>query len=91
MMEFKFPYWGPLVLETKVEQEFVDILLEKGNESRAKNLDHRKHLAGMIDNEYHYEDYNDWFIPQFTSYIKVYIEILESTWLSKVQNIKISG
>ena len=49
----KFPYWGPFVLETTVEQEFVDILLEKGNGSRKKNLDHRKHLAGMIDNEYH--------------------------------------
>ena len=41
-MKFKFPYWGPFVMETKVEQEFVDILLEKGNESRTKNLDNRK-------------------------------------------------
>ena len=53
-IEYKFPYWGPLVMETKVEPEFVDILLEKGNESREKNLDNRKQLAGMIDEEFYY-------------------------------------
>ena len=68
-MNFKFPYWGPFVMETKVELEFIDILLEKGNESREKNLDNRKKLAGMIDNEYYYEDYEEWFIPKFTPYI----------------------
>ena len=50
LKSIKFPYWGPFFLETKVEQEFADILLEKGNESREKNLDARKKLAGMMDN-----------------------------------------
>jgi len=58
---YKFPHWGPLLIETTVEQEFLDILLEKGNESKEKNLDNRKHLAGMIDNEYYYEDYESWY------------------------------
>ena len=80
-MKYTFPYWGPFVLETKVEQEFVDIVLEKGNESREKNLDHRSQLAGMIDNEYYYEDYDDWFLPKFTPYINLYIETLKSNWL----------
>ena len=44
-------------METKIEPEFIDILLEKGNESREKNLDYRSQLAGMIDDEYYYEDY----------------------------------
>ena len=42
--------WGPYTIKTEVEQEFVDILLEKGNESRQKNLDNIKHLAGQIEN-----------------------------------------
>ena len=42
-MKIKRHPWGPYTIETKVEQEFVDILLEKGNESREENLDHRKH------------------------------------------------
>ena len=32
-MKYNFPYWGPFVTETKIEQELVDILLEKGKES----------------------------------------------------------
>ena len=77
MKDYKFSYWGPFVLETKLEQEFVDVLLEKGNESREKNLDNRKKLAGMMDNEYYYEDYEEWFIPKFTSYLDLYMEGLK--------------
>jgi len=88
MIDYKFSYWGPFVMETKVEQEFVDILLEKGKESREKNLDARKHLAGMIDNEYYYEDYESWFIPQFTPYIILYIKTLKSFWLPDQKPIK---
>ena len=86
-MNYKFPYWGPFVMETKVEQEFVDILLEKGKESRDKNLDNRKKLAGILDHEYYYEDYGDWFIPQFTPYIDAYIKALCSIWMPKQKPI----
>ena len=88
MQDYKFPYWGPFVLETKVEQEFVDILLEKGNESREKNLDYRKQLAGVIDNEYYYEDFESWFIPKFTPYVNFYIDLLKSKWMPSQKIIK---
>ena len=87
-MKYKFPYWGPFVMETKVEQEFVDILLEKGKESRDKNLDYRSKLAGIIDNEFYYEDYGDWFIPRFTPYIDAYLEALCSVWTPQLKLIK---
>ena len=80
-IEYKFPYWGPFVMESKVEPEFVDILLKKGNESREKNLDDRKKLAGMIDNEFYYpDDYRSWFVPRFTPYLNAYLEALKSDW-----------
>ena len=81
MTPYKFYNWGPFVIETTAEPEFIDILLEKGNESREKNLDHRKALAGMIDNEYYYEDYESWFVPKFTPYINLYVDALVSNWL----------
>ena len=87
-MKYTFPYWGPFVMETKVDQEFVDILLEKGKESREKNLDHRSKLAGMIDNEYYYKDYDDWFIPKLTPYINAYIEGLQTSWEVDIKPIK---
>ena len=63
-MKYNFFCWGPFVMETRVEQEFVDILLEKGKESRDKNLDHRSQLAGMIDNEYYYEDFESFNVKR---------------------------
>ena len=56
-MNYRFPYWGPFLCRLKAEQEFVNILLEKGNESREKKLDHRSFLAGAIDNSYYYKKY----------------------------------
>ena len=64
--------WGPHTIETQIDQEFADILLEKGNESREKNLDHTKSLAGQMDYEYYYEDYQEWFCPLFDPFISSY-------------------
>lgn len=72
-MEYRFPYWGPFLCRLQVEQEFVNILLEKGNKSREKKLDYRSQLAGMIGNEYYYKDYEEWFVPRFKKYIDTYI------------------
>ena len=49
MIQYIFPYWGPLVYETQIDKEFVDLLLEKGQET---TLDARKNLAGQIDKEF---------------------------------------
>ena len=87
-MKYNFPYWGPFVCKLQVEQEMVDILLEKGKESREKNLDHRSKLAGMIDNEYYYEDYGEWIVPKFTPYIHAYIEGLQTSWEVVIKPIK---
>jgi len=83
-IDYSFPYWGPFVMESKVGSEFVDILLEKGNESRKsgkKKLDARSTLAGVIDDEYYYEDdFPSWFVPRFTPYLNAYISALKSDW-----------
>ena len=73
-IDYRFSYWGPFVLEAKIEKEFADILLEKGKESREKNLDSRKDLAGAIEHEYYYEDVDDWFFSKMKPYINVYLD-----------------
>ena len=80
-MDYNFPYWGPFVLKTQVNDEVVNILLKKGNESREKNLDARIHLAGMLDNEFSYEDAESWFIPMFDEYLHTYMKTLEENWV----------
>ena len=72
MIDYKVHPWGPYTIQSTIDQEFVDILLEKGNMSRAKNLDNRKILAGQMDYEYYYEDFKEWFCPLFDPYISAY-------------------
>ena len=73
-IEFNYPNWGPYIFDTKVDNDLIKILLEKGNESKKKNLDYRTELAGQIDYEYYYEDWEEWFIPKFEIYINSYLD-----------------
>ena len=87
-MKYYFPYWGPFVCQLQIEQELIDILLEKGKESQKKHLDARKKLAGVIDNSYYFEDYESWFLPKFIPYIDHYIEALRANWISHHPKLK---
>ena len=71
MIDYQFPYWGPFVLETHINRELTDLLLTKGKEAK---IDARKKLAGKLDKEFYYENYEDWFIPKFTPYMDMYVE-----------------
>ena len=87
-INYTFPYWGPFVMKAKIDEPLISKLLEEGNKSREKNLDARKKLAGMIDNEYDYENYEEWFTPKFTSYISSYINALKDNWIPNHKPIK---
>jgi len=65
--------WGPYVLEFNVEYDLIKTLLEEGNESRENNLDYRNELAGQIEEEYYYKDY-EWFVSAFSSYVETYLD-----------------
>ena len=69
--EYIFPYWGPFIMETYIDRELVDLLLEKGVEAK---LDARKDLAGQMNKEFYYENYEDWFTPKFSPYMDLYTE-----------------
>ena len=73
-IEYKFPYWGPFLMEVEMEDEVISLLLKKGKESQKKHLDARKKLAGMLDSEYYFENPDEWFCPILNPYINSYIE-----------------
>ena len=78
--QYQTTRWGPLLLQTKLDEDFVEDLLEKGLKSRhsgIKRLDARKYLAGNIENEFLYEDIEDWLIPKIKPYIEGYIELAD--------------
>ena len=68
--EWLMPYWGPLVLKLKIEQGFINKLLEEGNKSKEKQLDASDMLAGVITGQFFYEHgYEQWFLPNFNNQI----------------------
>jgi len=66
--EYRICPWEPFTIQSKIDQEFVDTLLEKGNES------HRKHGGGHLENEYYYDDFKEWFCPLFDPYMSAYLK-----------------
>ena len=79
-IQFQPVRWGPLVVQTKIEDNFVDELLERGLESRhsgIKQLDARRYLAGHIENEFLYENTIEWFDPKIEPYINGYINLAD--------------
>ena len=71
--EYKFPYWGPLVLDFDLEDEIISLLLEKGKENHKEHLDARKKLVAVIDKAYYYEEI-EWVYPLFSPYVNTYID-----------------
>ena len=79
-VQYSTARWGPLVIQTKIENDFIDELLAKGLECRysgKKKLDARRYLAGHIENEFFYENTEDWFDPKIKPYIDGYIDIID--------------
>ena len=77
--EFWFPYWGALLIKTVIPSLFQNKLLAEGEKAK---IDHRIELAGMIEKEYRYENYEDWFLPQFQPLLKIYEEKQKDGWQS---------
>ena len=79
-IDYWFSYWGPYVVHTRFKDPtIVTELLEKALEQRKdtarfQELDARVSLAGQIDEELWYEDWNDWFVPKFAPYVNLYLE-----------------
>ncbi len=73
-IKYWFPYWGPFVIISQIEDEFVDLLLKKGKQSKKKSQSATSVLAGQIKNEYNYKNFASWFLPKFNPYFNAYCE-----------------
>ena len=79
-LQYQTARWGPLLIQCKLDEDFVEELLEKGLESRhsgKKQLDARRYLAGNIENEFTYENIEDWLVPKMKPYINAYVELVD--------------
>ena len=82
MNDYWIPYWGALVLKTRIDESLINKLLDEGNKSRLNNQDASKSLVGQIKHEYYYKDFDDWILPYLDHILSMYSnKVQESDWL----------
>lgn len=80
LMNCWFSYFGPLVIKTDISKAFQKKLLLEGKKSRIERLSHTEKLVGMIKDEFAYEDYDSWFMPEFLPLLSLYQSLVEKDW-----------
>ena len=78
-VDLKFCALSPFLVRIKIEQELIDLLLEKGKESQEKRLPDasvRFDYAGGVKEmrSLPAEEYKPWFIQKFSPYLDEYIK-----------------
>ena len=63
--------WGPCVLQIKISEEFQKKLLDEAQISRKESLNYRNKLAGVIKEEYSYQN-KEMFLPEISQILGVY-------------------
>ena len=75
-LEYQLLTWGPCVAKLKITDEFKNLLLKEGEESSTKEYDYQNRLAGIIQKEFRFRDY-DVLLPYVDEFLKLYTRIFE--------------
>jgi len=63
--------WGPCIVHLKISEEFQQKLLKGAEEAKNKKQDYRHMLAGILKEEYAYEDRQK-YVPEISQFLGVY-------------------
>ena len=63
--------WGPCIIHLKISESFQEKLLKGAEEAKKNKKDYRPNLAGIIKEEYAYED-RDNYVPEISQFLGVY-------------------
>lgn len=86
--QYWFPYFGALVIKSHISKSFHKKLLTEGKKSKQDHLIHTEQLVGMIKEEYAYEDYEEWFVPEFVPLLKLYESVFAKDWSETAKEIQ---
>lgn len=82
-----FPYWGGLVIKSKVSNAFKKELIKRGEEIKKESNKCNEKLAGAIDKEYAFKDAQSWFLPHFQKPLYHYEHMFQNGWEHTAPNI----
>ena len=72
-VKYQVLQWGPCIVHLKISEEFQQKLLKGAKEARKENKDFRDNLAGIIKEEYAYENRAD-YVDEISQFLTVYDE-----------------
>ncbi len=72
-IKYQVLQWGPCIVHLKISEEFQQKLLKEAEKARIKNKDFRANVAGMIKEEYAYEDRKE-YVNEVAQFLTVYDE-----------------
>jgi hypothetical protein len=82
----RFLQWGPCVVHLKISEDFQQKLLKGAEEARKKNKDFRDNLAGIIKEEYAYENRID-YVDEIAQFLTVY-DAAYQKWKNEKYKVK---
>jgi hypothetical protein len=85
-VKYQVLQWGPCIVHLKISEEFQQKLLKGGEEARKQNKDFRSNLAGIIKEEYSYEDRKD-YVDEIAQFLTVY-DAAYQKWKNETYKVK---
>ena len=85
-IKYQVLQWGPCIVHLKISEEFQQKLLKGAEEARKENKDFRDNLAGIIKEEYAYENRID-YVNEIAQFLTVYDEAFQK-WKSEKYKVK---
>ena len=83
-IKYQVLQWGPCIVHLKISEEFQQKLLKGAEEARKENKDFRDNLAGIIKEEYAYENRAD-YVNEISQFLTVYDEAYQKFKNEKYQ------
>jgi len=85
-VKYQVLQWGPCVVHLKISEDFQQKLLKGAEKARKNNKDFRSNLAGIIKEEYSYEDRQE-YVEEISQFLTVY-DAAYQKWKSEEYKVK---
>jgi len=85
-VKYQVLQWGPCIVHLKISEDFQKKLLKGAEEARKQKKDFRSNLAGIIKEEYAYENRKD-YVDEIAQFLTVY-DLAYQKWKSEEYKVK---
>ena len=85
-VKYQVLQWGPCIVHLKISEDFQKKLLKGAAEARKAKKDFRPHLAGIIKEEYSYQDRKE-YVSEIAQFLTVY-DLAYQKWKSEEYKVK---